>query len=52
MDESYRLVKNNQENGALLPDMFGVVDVGRILYANYEDKDLQNGYEEGHTGNV
>lgn len=52
MDESYELLKNNRENGVLLPDVFGVVDGGRMPCADYEDQDLQNGYYEGYTGSV
>lgn len=52
MDASYKLLRCNRPNGCLLPDVFGVVDGGRMLCADYSDADLQNAYYEGYTGNV
>lgn len=52
MDQSYNLLKMNRENGKLLPDVFGVMDGGRFPCADYSNKDVQNAYYEGYTGNV
>lgn len=52
MDDSYQLLKKNRENVHLLPDVFCVIHGGRMPCADYEDKDLQNAFYEGYTGNL
>lgn len=52
MNESANLLRNNRKNGKVLKNVFGVIDGGRMLCADYEHPDLQNAYYEGYTGNV
>ena len=52
MWRSNELLRLNRKNGALLPQVFGVIEGGRMLRAEFSDKDLQNAYYAGYTGNV
>lgn len=52
MDESYNLLKLNQERGRLLPNVFEVVNGGWMPCAAYTDGDIQNAFYEGDTGNI
>lgn len=51
MKASAALLKN-RPNGHLLPNVFAVMDGGRLLCADYINTDIQNAYYEGYTGNV
>lgn len=52
MISSHNLLRYNRQNGFLLPNVFAIMDGGRMLCADYQDEDLQNAYYEGYTGNV
>ena len=52
MRESADLLTQNRPNGALLSNIFAVVDGGRLPYADYVDTDIQNAYYEGYTMSV
>lgn len=49
MDFSYALLRDNRQNGKLLPDVFGVIDRGRMTCADYDDTDLHNCFYDGYT---
>lgn len=50
--ESTTLLTRNRENGHLLNGVFGVVDGGRLLCADYEDIDIKNDFYEDYTSRV
>ena len=52
MDDSYNLLKMNRKHGHLLPNVFGILDGGRMPCAAFTDGNLQNAFYEGYTGNV
>ena len=46
MDESEIFFMSNRPNSYLLPNVFAVINVGRIPCADYSDTDTQNAYYE------
>lgn len=51
MKASSQILVNNRLNGRLMKGVFSLFYKGRIQCADYDDRDLKDGYYEGYTGN-